>query len=217
MTWLSEHTNLQWVGYYLGKKIDSTDVPGIAQRGQDQHGTNVSNTNDFSWMGHLQTLTGEGWKIAPICVGEQDPNYVTANHLSLYDQPSHDSGLIDGAETVKLLSDEGFAKSTVVYLDWESGGNITAAEENYFISWSSVVSGAGYIPGVYTPYSAAPSIKNALISAGYDAYLWVANVNADESNPANFQPSGTNFLAVDPSSGNSLTGSGFTDATAWQY
>ena len=217
MAWLLDHTNLRWVGYYLGKKIDSTDVAGIAQRGQDQHGTNVSNTTDFSWMGNRQTLLTDGWSIAPIYVGEQDPTYVSANNLNQYNNPNHDSGLIDGGETVKLLNDEGFAKGTVVYLDWENGGSITSAEEQYFVSWVSLVSAAGYRPGIYTPYSAAPFIQSALTSAGYDADFWVANVNAAKSNPAAVKPNGANFLSADPSNGDALAGSGFAQATAWQY
>ncbi|MCG2673262.1 pre-peptidase C-terminal domain-containing protein, partial [Bradyrhizobium sp. GCM10023182] len=214
MAWLFANTNLREVGYYLGKKIDSTDLPGIIAEGQTQHGSNVSNTNDFSWMGTHDALVAQGWKIAPIFVGQQDPTYVTNNGLSLYDVPTQAMGTIDGDEAAKLLTGQGFQgnSNTVVYLDWENGGSISSDEAQYFVAWSAEISAAGYLPGIYSPYSAAPSIQSALTQAGYSALFWAANVNDDLAHPSNYQPSGNTFLTSDPT-----TGSAFSDATGWQY
>ena len=219
MSWLISNTNLREVGYYLGKKIDNTDVPAIISEGQTQNGTNVSNTNDFSWMGTRQSLLSQGWNIAPIYVGQQDPTYVTNNSLNLYDNPTQQMGTSDGQETVLLLQSQGFQANTntLVYLDWETGGSITTNEAQYFVAWCADVSAAGYLPGIYCPFSAASPIQSALAQAGYTAKFWTADINGYLANPSSYQPNGDTFLVSDPSTGLASTGSGFPGAIGWQY
>jgi VCBS repeat-containing protein len=212
MAWLKTHTNLSWVGYYLG--------------GENSNGTNINNydyKDDFPnvWMGTRKTLVDQGWNIAPIFVGQQDPNY---EPLKLYSDPDQSTGQTDGATTVSMLESEGFAKNTIVYLDWEtglaSGQALTTAETAYFVAWAAAVSGAGYGIGIYCPFTAAGAIQAALQAAPahYNASFWVADVNGYAINdPAPFEVSGDTFPTPDPSDGNIYTGSGFSDATSWQY
>jgi hypothetical protein len=156
-------------------------------------------------MGHLSTLLAQGWTVAPIYIGEQDPDPGNSSN------PSTTKGTEDGnsSETnsiglpnsaVPLLRQEGFSVETTVYLDIETSGTQSQPELDYISAWCSAVGAAGYIPGVYCLASAYSSIATVEPNAPF----WIAN-------PTNPSPTGTPFPVMDPS------GSGVPNAIAWQY
>src|SRR5258706_14699190 len=81
MTWLKSNTNLTWCGYYLAP------APSHASG---------------SWMGQRPALTGAGWGIAPVYVGQQIQGPGRHNVSGL-------QGTRDGADAVDLLKSDGFA------------------------------------------------------------------------------------------------------------
>ncbi len=219
MFWLKTNTNLSWCGYYL-------DAP--------------SQGLDTGWLGERAYLESLGWKIAPIFVGQQDPNY---NGGNLSYSPSSAQGVIDGDEAVlqmsnstsletvydqntssyiEVTSGQGFAAGTPVYLDIEYGEIATAADaqndEAYILSWCQTVQNAGYTPGIYCPYTDATTIANLLAANGVTAKFWVADPNWQLYDPTEFVVGPTTFPTPDPSVYSAkYTGSGYSGATAWQY
>ncbi len=194
MAWLRQNSNLAWVGYYL--------YPAPSR--------NVASNGGSSWMGHFFTLAAQGWAVAPIYIGEQDPAHESQDPGNS-SNPSTAKGMADGnsAETnylglansaVPLLIQEGFPIGTTVYLDIETSGAQSQPELDYISAWCSAVRAAGYIPGIYCLASAFASIATVEPNAPF----WIAN-------PINPSPGGTPFPTMDPS------GSGVSSATAWQY
>jgi Ca2+-binding RTX toxin-like protein len=195
MSWLLQHTDLEWVGYYL--------YPAPSR--------NVSHGSG-SWTGHYSTLVTQGWKIAPIYVGEQDPNLADPA-ADLSTNPSAAKGVADGnsAETnsaglpdsaVPLLLADHVPTGTVVYLDIETYGAQSAAELSYIQSWCSAVAAAGYVPGIYC--LAGGGTQASIAAVEPNVPYWI-------SDPTNPSPPGTPFPTPDPS------GSGVGSAVAWQY
>ena len=86
MAWLKQNTNLTWVGYYL--------YPAPSRNAQN------INPADNSWMGHYAALTQQGWTVASIYVGEQDP---TSAPGSLSTNPTSSKGVTDGNTAASLL------------------------------------------------------------------------------------------------------------------
>src|ERR1035441_7809411 len=80
MAWLKQKTNLTWCGYFL-------DAP--------------SQRLDTGWLGERSYLqTTLGCQIAPLYVGQQDPNYRVKYGLDLSASPSSQQGAIDGSEAL---------------------------------------------------------------------------------------------------------------------
>jgi len=194
MEWLRQNSNLSWVGYYL--------YPAPSR--------NVASGGGNSWMGHFPTLSTQGWTVAPIYIGEQDPAHESQDPANS-SNPSAAKGEEDGNSSeinsiglansaVPLLKQEGFPVGTTVYLDIETSGAQSQPELDYISAWCSAVSAAEYIPGVYCLASAFSSIAAVEPSVPF----WIAN-------PTDPSPGGTPFPTMDPS------GSGVPNAIAWQY
>jgi Domain of unknown function (DUF1906)/Calx-beta domain len=192
MQWLRLNSNLSWVGYYL--------YPAPSR--------NVAGNGGNSWMGNRSVLSQQGWSVAPIYIGEQDP---TKQDSSDSTNPSSAKGTQDGNSSevnsmglpnsaVPLLQQEGFPLGATVYLDIETSGAQSQAELDYVKSWCMAVSSAGYVPGIYclaSAYSSIATIEPTVV-------FWIAN-------PTNPTPGGDIFSTMSPS------GSGVPNATAWQY
>ena len=170
-------SNFSWVGYYLAP---------------------APSRSNASWMGHEAALVSQGWIIAPIYIGEQDPTKPN-DGLSSY-HPSASKGTTDGNSAVGLLTSEHFTPGTIVYLDIETAGPQSASELAYIQSWCSAVATGGYTPGIYCLESAQGSIASVEPNLSY----WVAN-------PIKSSSALTGPKIPNPS------GSGDPSATAWQY
>jgi Ca2+-binding RTX toxin-like protein len=185
MDWLKDHTNLGWVAYYLAP---------------------APSRSNSSWMGQRADLEAQGWKLAPVYVGEQpSDNDATNTHKD----PSAANGLRDGTQTVNEMNAEGFAKGTTVYLDVEPG-TLGSDEIAYIQNWYSIVSAADFIPGIYSRLNQATRLANLV-----PAPLWVVR----EFNPWKPTPP---VMAEDPNGYTSFPSphpstSGYADAIARQY
>ena len=175
MQHLRASTNLAWTGFYLG--------PAPSHSGA-------------SWMTKRAVLMQQGWGLAAIYVGQQDSgpgsHQVDASH-----------GDADGAEAVTLARWAGFPPSTVLYLDIETGGPLSAAMTQYLQHWCAKVTAAGFTAGAYLSYTTADSARLAVPGLK----LWVfrirtADVNVDKDPPFRSNPP---------------TESGVADSVAWQW
>ena len=173
MAWLKSHTNLVWCGYYL-------PAPSRQSR---------------SWIGQRQALRSAGWGLAPVYVGQQigGPGRHNVNGPQ---------GAIDGRDAAALLSQDGFAPGTFVYLDLEDGPPFNSPRTDYVAGWASAVNAGSFKAGVYCSHLFAGDVQELLP----DARVWAYKVDTNARHPF----PGTNFPDLHPA------GSGYPGAFIWQ-
>lgn len=147
MQWLRAHTPLAWCGYYLAPAPSHTDP---------------------SWMGTRALLQAAGWGLAPIHVGQQLAG--PGSHIVTAAQ-----GSLDGAAAATLMTAEGFAPGTTVFLDLEDGPPLAAPRTGYVAAWANAVTAAGFAPGIYCSHGCAAEAQ-ALVPA---ARIWAYRVATD--------------------------------------
>ena len=174
MAWLRTHTNLSWCGYYL--------APAPSHQ-------------NTSWMGNRAALAAQGWRIAPIYVGQQ----VSGPGSKIL---SDGRGMVDGAEAASLMAGEGFPNDACIYLDLENGAPLTNDQADYVASWAWAVDYAGFRPGVYCSHGIAAAVSDLCP----DARIWAFKVPTVDPTTTH----GLVYPTPDPA------GSGFSTAVAWQ-
>jgi hypothetical protein len=148
MTALWRNTNLKWCGFYL------TPAP-------NQGAT-------LGWMTKRAFLTGLGWGLAPIYVGEQQIKVCPTCSAN----PSTAKGTTDAADAIGLATHASFPPGSVIYLDIETGDRVNDAMRDYYKSWVAGIIAGGFLPGVYCSYLIARQLK------GFDSrpLFWVFNI-----------------------------------------
>jgi Domain of unknown function (DUF1906) len=131
VAWLKDNTNLSWCGYYLAP---------------------APSHDDESWMGQRATLTAAGWGLAPTYVGQQLAG--PGSHVVTGPQ-----GQLDGADAAHLMTQEGFAPGSFVYLDLEDGPPFTAPRTDYVNAWVTAVQAAGFQAGIYCSHGLAEDVQ----------------------------------------------------------
>jgi hypothetical protein len=149
MTTLWTTTNLKWCGFYLAPS------PSQPYTG---------------WMSKRNSLTAQGWGIAPIYVGEQqtEPTPDRSSH-----NPSTAKGIIDGDNAVDLAIAADFPVGSTIYLDIETGGPIANNLKDYYLSWVSQVITRGFQPGVYCSFLLA----RQFLALDSRPVFWAFNLN----------------------------------------
>jgi len=173
MTWLRANTNLQWCGYYLGPAPSHPST---------------------TWMTRRAALTGAGWGIAPIYVGQQITG--PGSHHA-----SSAQGVIDGNQAAAMMAAEGFAPGACVYLDVENGPPLTPPLQDYIGNWVDAVGAGGYQPGVYCSHLLALTIHTLRTTCR----IWAFKVATTASHPV-----------PNPFPDPNPAGCGYIGAFAWQ-
>lgn len=175
MGWLKANTNLTWCGYYLAPA--------------PSHGVS-------GWMGQRAALQAAGWGLAPLYVGQQIGGKHSSHDLS------GPTGTANGQDAAKLMTSEGFAPGSTVYLDLEDGPPFVVPRTTYVAAWAGAVKQAGFGVGVYCSHTFAVDV-NTLVPG---ARIWAFKVTTTDLHDV----PGVNFPDLHPA------GSGFTGAFAWQ-
>ncbi len=175
MTRCKAETNLEWCGFYLGPAPSHPNA---------------------SWMTKRSQLVSMGWGLAPIYVGQQQSG-PGSHHLDA----AH--GDTDGADACALARRAEFPAGSVVYLDIETGGPLSAAAVAYLKHWAERVQDGGYIAGAYLSHTSAASALKAVP----ELKLWVFKIKHADMGGAKNPP----FRQAAPS------GSGVAGAIAWQW
>ena len=144
-------------------------------------------------MGKLTGLKAGGWGIAPLYLGEQVIPPGSQN-------PSTDKGTADGADAANLMTSEGFASGSCVYLDLEDG-SIPQALEDYTVAWCQAVAAAGFQPGVYCSHALGLQVHQLVPTAR----VWAFRVNTVTPHPV-----------PNPYPDPNPSGCGYIGAYAWQ-
>lgn len=172
-----------WAGYYLPAPCHHTDT---------------------SWSGKYTTVSGMGWGVLAIYVGQQDWTQIPQD-LAVFDraQPSEalapmteyssafmtcsasllsvDQGRAEALDAIGKLKADGFPMRSTVYLDVEYVSTVTPALLDYIRGWlSGIVADGEYQPGIYMAKSNAATIHDAAHAtaaqfATPDPAFWIAS------------------------------------------
>jgi hypothetical protein len=163
----------RWVGYYL---------PSPCHK-------------DASWTGKRQLLTGMGWGLAAVYVGQQTwgrtPRSLTPARLASLnksgatcnaDLVNGPRGVVDGNDAIAVTAREGFAPRSVVFLDIERMEKLPSAMRDYYRAWAQTLLKDGrYLPGVYVHAHNAQvvhdDLKSEFVAAGVteEPRIWIAS------------------------------------------
>jgi hypothetical protein len=160
-SWRWPHSPYRWVGYYLGGPCHK----------------------DETWRGRYAQLTGAGWGLAAIYVGQQDwsqiPDVVPLlNRIDVLDAsaPSQTTALAtcsaslltdaqgqtEGQDAATRMAADGFPHGSTVFLDVEYVTVVNDALLTYLKAWvNAVLTDGRYHPGVYLARSNAGTISAA--------------------------------------------------------
>ena len=140
-----------------------------------------------SWMGHRAALTGMGWNLLPVYVGQQVAGVSPCKSSIL----SGDQGGIDGADAVAKMASEGFPAGDYVYLDIERTDQFPRGLTDYITAWVGAIGGGNYLPGIYCHKFNASSVKAAVdagLPDGVEARYWIVGGVASHFNIKTSKP-----------------------------
>lgn len=154
--------------------------------------------HDNAWMSKVALLQSMGWGFLPVYVGQQDPT-TPGSHVLTAAQ-----GTTDASDAAGLASSAGISTGSVLYLDIELGGTLSAPYIDYITAWVNGIASGNYRPGVYCSFSQTAS---QVTSAVGDIPIWA------------FHPTdaGPNVIDLSQETAPDPANSGFGAALAWQY
>jgi hypothetical protein len=145
-------------------------------------------------MGKRKLLQDLGFGIMPLYVGEQVEGAGSLN-------PTSEKGTIDGNAAVQMMTSEGFARGSCVYLDLENGPPLRLGD--YVNSWCNAVTAGGFLPGIYCSHLLADEVQQLQPAARIFAF----RVTTTTPHPI----PGPLYPAPDPS------GSGYAQTFVYQH
>lgn len=162
-----------WVGYYL---------PSPCHK-------------DPSWVGKRELLTGMGWGLAVVYVGQQTwgrkPQPLSSARIAALlkggtvcnaNLLGAERGAADGADAIATATREGFAERSVIFLDIERMEVMPEAMRLYYRAWAKALLTEGrYLPGVYVHAHNAQVVHDDLMlefaaaKVAGEPRMWVAS------------------------------------------
>jgi hypothetical protein len=95
-----------------------------------------------TWGGKRELMRSLGFGLAVLYRGRESRELKT-------ETTAKEKGALDARSAAASAKKEGFATSTVIFLDIEEGGRLPAAYHAYLRTWADELTRAGYRPGVY--------------------------------------------------------------------
>jgi hypothetical protein len=95
-----------------------------------------------TWRGKRELLHSQGFGFAVLYRGRASRELKT-------ETTAKEKGALDARNAAASAKEEGFAASTVIFLDIEEGGRLPPAYHAYLRTWADELTRAGYRPGVY--------------------------------------------------------------------
>lgn len=161
-----------------------------------------------NWTGKRKVMEAQGFGLVVLYNGP-----LTKELKSL--QLAEETGGSEALRAADLLQREGFPQGTIVFLDIEDGGRLSANYHAFLNHWFAALTKAGYRAGVYCSGMPAPDGPGAVITTAQDIqshspdlkiHFWVFN---DRCPPS----PGCVFPKDPPAPGSS----GVADASVWQF
>jgi Domain of unknown function (DUF1906) len=164
-----------------------------------------------SWQGKRDALLAQGFGFLVLANGRLEAQIKRTAGTT----PAA-LGIKDAAAAVAAAQREHFPPATIIFLDQEEGGRLTAAQSGYLFAWTEAVSHSGYRPGVYASGQPVGDAPGKTITTVQDIREHVAAQHLHEIAIWVYQD------ACPPANGCSLqpppiNASGTPDVTAWQY
>lgn len=104
---------------------------------------------DPTWTSKVAYLRSNGWGLLPTYAGLQ----INSHELSAA------NGTRDGEEAATLMSDAGFAPTSIVYLDLEDGTPPSGNYLAYIKSWIAAVTAKGFTPALYCSHVIVENVR----------------------------------------------------------
>jgi hypothetical protein len=201
--------------------FDSNDYPGddalpILRRHFAFAGywlTNPPGEHQNGWQGKRDALLKNAFGFLVLANGKFDAEIKKAKRSGTTPAAL---GKKDAAAAVAAAQREHFPAHSIIFLDQEEGGRLTADQSGYLLSWTETVAHSGYLPGVYASGQPVDDSPGKTITTIQDVREQVA---AQHLSPIAFwvyqdacPPSNGCTLHPPP-----LTSSGTPDVAAWQY
>jgi len=212
-------TSVPTAGSYIG--FDNNDYPGddalpALRRHLAFAGywlTNPPEASQNSWKGKREALWQAGFGFLVLANGKLEADIGRAKKRGTTPVVL---GEKDAADAVAAAHREGFPLRTIIFLDQEEGGRLTADQSAYLLAWTEAVARSSYLPGVYASGQAVGDGPGKTITTVQDIREQVATRHLHEIAVWVYQD------ACPPSNGCTLqppplSASGTADAVAWQY
>lgn len=213
------HTQAQTTPNPIG--FDSNDYPGDdALPALRQHFafagywlTNPPGARQNSWRGKREVLLRNGFGFLVLANGRIEADIKKAKRSGTTPTAL---GAKDAATAVAAAQREHFPARTILFLDQEEGGRLTADQSAYLLAWTEAVAHSGYLPGLYASGQPVDDGPGKTITTVQDVReqvaakhlnqiaIWVYQDACPPANGCNMQPP-------------PLVTSGTPDVTAWQY
>ncbi len=175
--------------------------------------TNPPGAHHNPWTGKRDILLHNGFGFLVLANGKTDAEISRAKRNGA--TPAN-LGAKDAAAAITAAQREHFPPHTILFLDQEEGGRLTANQSTYLLAWTEAVAHSGYLPGIYAsgqPVDDAPgktitTIQNIreLVAAQHlhEIVFWVYQDGCPPANGCTLKPP-------------PIAASGTPDVTAWQY
>jgi Domain of unknown function (DUF1906) len=204
---------------YIG--FDSNDYPGddalpALRRHLAFAGywlTNPPGANQNTWKGKREVLLHAGLGFLVLANGKLEAEIGRAKKRNISPVAL---GEKDAADAVTAARREGFPLHTIIFLDQEEGGRLTADQSAYLLAWTEAVAHSDYLPGVYAsgqavgdgPGKTITTVQNIREQVAtrhlHEIAMWVYQDACPPSNGCTMQPP---LLSL----------SGTPDVAVWQY
>jgi hypothetical protein len=175
--------------------------------------TNPPGEHQNSWRGKRDALLKNDFGFLVLANGKLEAEIKKATRSGTAPAAL---GAKDAAAAVAAAQREHFPDNTIIFLDQEEGGRLTADQSAYLLAWTEAVARSGYRPGVYASGQPVDDGPGKTITTVQDIREQVA---ARHLNPIAFwvyqdacPPA--NGCSMQPPS---LGSSGTPDVAAWQY
>ncbi len=161
-----------------------------------------------TWLGKRSLLQSQGFGFVVLFNGRNSRNLKSVSD-------ARQKGALDGENAAKLARQEGFPPRTVIFLDIEEGGRLSAAYYEYVHAWMEALARAGFRAGAYCsgmPVSEGRGISITTAKdlqdhlGGRELRLWFFN-DACPPSPG----------CVFPQAPPAMAQTGFPEAAVWQY
>lgn len=175
--------------------------------------TNPPGARQNSWTGKREVLLRAGFGFLVLANGRLEAEIGKAKRSGATPAAL---GEKDAADAVTAAHREHFPPHTILFLDQEEGGRLTADQSAYLLAWTEAVAHSGYLPGVYASGQAVGDGPGKTITTVQDLRQQVAAKHLHEIAVWVYQDAcpPANGCTMQPPP---LTASGTPDVAAWQY
>ena len=166
-----------------------------------------------AWVGKRQELLRSGFGFLVLFNGELESEIKQAKRSGT---PPAKLGSRDGRAAISAAAREHFPARTIIFLDQEEGGRLTADQSAYLLSWTETVAHSYYRPGVYASGQPVSEGPDKTITTAQDIREQVATQHLHHVAMWVYQD------ACPPANGCSLhppplNSSGTANIAVWQY